>query len=480
MPIPQKTKQEAAADYLTLAQELEEMKAVRAVDFYKPYGPQIDFHSMGLEKRERLFMAGNQLGKTYAGACEAAYHLTGEYPKWWKGRRFNKPIIMLAGSRSSELTRDGVQRLLIGPPADEAAWGSGMIPKDAIVDRSRRQGVSDALDTVVVKHKSGGNSILQFKSYDQGREKWQAATVHVVWFDEEPPYDVYSEGMTRTTATKGIVYVTFTPLLGMSEVVRRYIQEPGPTRDYIQMGIEDAGHIPEEERAQIIEDYPPHEREARARGIPMLGSGLIFPFAQETMEVTPFEIPRFWPMLAGMDFGIQHPTAVVWFAWDRDSDTMYLTNVYSSPGSSAVHASAIRARGLLVPIAWPHDGEIRSKETGETLANYYRTTHQLNMMPTHAAFSDQSISVERGISEMTNRMETGRWKVFSTANAWFDEVRMYHRKDGKIVKENDDLIDASRYAMMMLNYAKTVDQLGRNRRRRNKVATGMDYDVLGQ
>lgn len=463
-----------------LSMELQQLKKARAIDFYEPYFPQLEFHKMGYKCRERLFMAGNQLGKTFAGAAEATYHLTGEYPPGWQGRKFKHAITMLAGSKSSELTRDGVQRLLMGPPADQAAWGTGMIPAEAVVDISRKQGVTDAIDTIVVKHKSGKNSILLFKSYDQGREKWQAATVDVVWFDEEPPYDVYSEGLTRTTATDGIVFVTFTPLLGMSQVVRRYIQEPTERRSYIQMGIEDADHIPVAKRQAIIDDYPAHEREARAKGIPMLGSGLIFPFADEWITCPPFEIPRFWPMICGMDFGINHPTAVIWFAWDRDTDTVYMIGEYRASNTSAgVHAGAIKSRGPLIPVAWPHDGEIRAKETGTPLATHYRSIQGLNMLPTHAMFSDDSsISVERGITEMHTRMETGQWKVFTTCNMWLEERRMYHRKDGKIVKEADDLIDASRYAMMMLRMAKTVDQLGRRRKRRGQVASGMDYDVL--
>lgn len=203
--------------------DLAERRATNRLRFYEPYPKQREFHAAGATHRERLLMAGNQLGKTLAGAAEMAMHLTGQYPDWWDGRRFDKPIVAMAGSETGELTRDGLQRLLVGPPADEGQWGTGFIPKSAIADTARRQGVADALDTVSVGHNAGGRSELLFKSYDQGRRKWQANTVDVVWLDEEPQLDIYMEALTRTNATGGIVYLTFTPLLGMSEVVSLFL-----------------------------------------------------------------------------------------------------------------------------------------------------------------------------------------------------------------------------------------------------------------
>jgi phage terminase large subunit-like protein len=195
---------------------------------YRPYPKQQEFHAAGREHRERLFMAGNQLGKTLAGGAEWAMHLTGRYPDWWRGRVFDKPVRMWVAGVTSESTRDNPQRILIGPPEREEAWGKGMIPKPCIRDHSTTRGVSNALDSVVIRWGGGGDveaghSMLGFKSYEKGREKWQGETLDGVWFDEEPPLDIYSEGLTRTNATGGITIVTFTPLLGMSEVVLMFL-----------------------------------------------------------------------------------------------------------------------------------------------------------------------------------------------------------------------------------------------------------------
>lgn len=192
---------------------------------YRPYSRQREFHEAGATARERLLMAGNQLGKTYCGAAEVAYHLTGNYPDWWTGRRWDRPTRWWAGSKTGEVTRDGVQRYLVGEPKDESQWGTGMIPKASLIDWARRQGIADALDSLTVKHVSGGTSTLGFKSYDQGRQKWQGETLDGVWFDEEPPMDIYMEGLTRTNATGGLTMITFTPLLGMSDVVAMFLGE---------------------------------------------------------------------------------------------------------------------------------------------------------------------------------------------------------------------------------------------------------------
>jgi phage terminase large subunit-like protein len=296
-----------------------------------------------------------------------------------------------------------------------------------------------------------------FKAYEQGRGKWQANTVDGVWCDEEPPEDVYFEALTRTNATKGIVFVTFTPLKGMSSVVARYLMEQSPDRTTVTMTIDDAEHYSPEERAQIIASYPPHEREARTKGIPSLGSGRIFPVTEEDILVEPFDIPKSWVQIGGMDFGWDHPFAAVKCAWNRDADIFYVCSDYRQrEATPIIHCAALRPWGDWLPWAWPHDGLQHDKGSGEQLAEQYRK-QGLGLLPDKATFEDGTNGVEAGVSDMLQRMQTGRWKVFRTCGSWLEEFRLYHREDGKIVKERDDVLSASRYALMMKRMARSKE-----------------------
>lgn len=428
---------------------------------YGPYPKQLEFHAAGGKVRERLLVAGNQLGKTIAGSFEAAMHLTGQYPKDWPGIKFSKPTAGWAASETGQGTRDTVQRLLLGKPGE---WGTGSIPKSSLLEVKRASGgTPDCVDSITVKHTSGGISRLTFKTYDQGRLRWQGETLDFVWFDEEPPPAIYTEGLTRTNATGGIVWLTFTPLQGMSDVVKRFLIDKQEGTHVTTMTIHDAMHYTKAQREAIINSYPAHERDARAMGVPTLGSGKIFPVEESTIKETGISIPDHWPRVCGIDFGWDHPTAAAWVAWDRDTDTVHVYDVYRvREATPVIHSAAIRSKGDWIPVVWPHDGLQHDKGSGEALAGQYRALG-LNMHSdkvSHAPADGQAEGqggngVEAGLMDMLDRMQTGRFKVAAHLEDFWQEIRLYHRKDGKVVKENDDILSATRYACMMLRHAKT-------------------------
>lgn len=167
-------------------------------------------------------MAANRVGKTVAGAYEMTCHLTGRYPDWWDGRRFHSPIHAWASGTTNETTRDIVQRELFG---DIDAIGTGMIPGDLIVGEPKyRPNTNKAIDYAVVKHVSGGTSTVGLKSYEQRRKAFEGTAREVIWLDEEPPADIYSECLLRTSTVDGLIFITFTPLEGATEVVRSFIE----------------------------------------------------------------------------------------------------------------------------------------------------------------------------------------------------------------------------------------------------------------
>ena len=224
-----------------------------ALKHYKPYIKQLDFHVAGATYRERLLMAGNQLGKTLAGGFEVAMHASGHYPDWWQGKRFDRPTNSWVAGITGETVRDTVQRILVGR---EGAQGTGAVPKDALAELVPARGVPGLLDTIRVRHVLGGVSTIGLKSYEKGREKFQGETLDFCWLDEEPDISIYTEVLTRTNVGGGPIFMTFTPLLGVSGVVSRFLHEKSPDRNITSMTIEDVEHFSADERRRIIASYP--------------------------------------------------------------------------------------------------------------------------------------------------------------------------------------------------------------------------------
>ena len=227
------------------------------------------------------------------------------------------------------------------------------------------------------------------------------------------------------------------------------------TKHATTMTIDDAPHISAEQRQTIIDSYPAHEREARVKGIPALGSGRIYPVTEESITKDSFKIPDHFAQIGGLDFGWDHPTSAVRIAHDRDDDNIYVTSCYRvKEQTPVIHAAALKPWGEL-EWAWPHDGLQHDKGSGIALKDQY-IDQGLNMLDEKATFEDGSNGVEAGLMMILDRMQTGRFKVFSHLSEWFEEFRLYHRKDGKVVKEYDDLLDATRYAIMSIRFAEPL------------------------
>lgn len=409
------------------------------------YPKHLAFMAAGGTHRERALMAGNRTGKSLCAGFEIALHATGNYPPWWEGKRFSGPVTIWAAGDSLRDLRDSAQMLLLGPPGQH---GTGLIPGDLIARTTARAGSPDGIDTAYVRHAHGGTSSVAFKSYDQGRESFQAASVHVVWLDEEPPMPIYTEALMRTATTGGIVLSTFTPLRGLSEVAMKFLPngksaEPGANGPFVQfIEWDDVPHLTTEAKAELLASIPAYQRDSRTKGIPQLGSGAIYPFAESEFVISPFPVPPYWANAFALDVGWNR-TACVFGAIDRDSDTLYITDeIYLSEAPPAVVAAAIRARtgdwmlGAVDPAA-----RGRGQADGGQLLTKY-TELGLTLIPANNA-------VEAGLYEVGQRLSTSRLKVFSTCQNLLTEYRIYRRNEkGQVVKERDHLMDALRYLVM--------------------------------
>ena len=450
---------------IATAKEIHKRQKYSRIDFYDPYPFQKDFHDTGFENNQRLLMCANRIGKSYCGAAEMAMHLTGLYPDWWQGRKYRKAITAWVGGVSNESTRDICQAELLGPPEDPEAWGTGAIPKDCIVSSERKPGVPNAKSLGLIKHISGSNSTVHFKSYESGVEKWMGRSVDCIWLDEEPERSLYSQSVTRTLDRKGMVYLTFTPEKGMTETVSAFMNNIQRGQSLTNATWDDAsdqvrtlqgrtGHLDQDTMTQILSAYSPHEREMRKYGKPTIGSGLVFPIPEEKLMVEPFEIPDHWPRIAGIDFGWDHDTAVAWGAYDTEEDTFYIYDAYNAnKRSPSEHSVPILERPSFIPIAYPHDGNRRDSIGNPGLADQYRNLgcnflleHFTN--PPALGQKKGSNSVEEGIQQMVVFMEEGRFKIFNHLSQMLQEYRQYHRKDGKIVNVRDDSMSAMRYCFM--------------------------------
>ena len=454
-----------------LAAAIERRKQTHKLDYYGPYQYQNRFHwaegylTPGVLAAVRALIAANQIGKTRCAAMEVAMHLTGRYPDGWKGHIFPYAVDWLAAGVTNDTTRDHVQKELLGDPEDDKSLGTGSIPVDCIGKITRKAGVPNAIDSVLVKHKTGKWSKLQLRSYEMGFKKFMGKARDGTWLDEEPPSDIFSQVVRSTFSKKlSVIMLTLTPEEGMTEIVSQFMNDIRAGQAVINATWDDAPHMTPEVRANKLQSIPEHEREMRSKGTPLSGRGLIFSIPDEKIVVDPFEIPKHWRQISGIDFGWDHPFGGAKLAWDLDADCIYVVADYrEAKVIPAVHAVTVNSWGAWVPVSWPHDGLNTEKASGESLISAYRDVH-VNVLPWRATNPPApgqeegggGNSVETPLLEMLERMQTNRWKVFRTCRYWLEEKRMYHRDlNLKIVKYADDVISASRHAYMMRRHATT-------------------------
>lgn len=437
--------------YLEHLQEQLRRRQQRKIATYYPetgalrrelYPKHMQFFAAGTTYRQRLMLAANRVGKTEGvGLYELTLHLTGEYPAWWNGRRFNRPINAWAAGDTGKTVRDILQYKLLGKWGE---FGTGVLPGASLIGHTVKQGVSEAVEAVAVRHVTGGTSKLLFKSYDQRREAFQGTEQDVVLLDEEPPLDIYTECLIRTMTNDGMLMLTFTPLMGMSDVVLAFLPNGklgdvvSAAKFVVMASWDDVPHLSDQVKKELYAEIPPFQRDARSKGIPQLGAGAIYPIPESDILVADFPLPAHWPRAYGMDVGWNR-TAAIYGAVDREDSTLYLySEHYKGQAEPVVHVSSMNARGSWIPGVIDPASRGRAQKDGEQLLQAYKD------LGLDLAMAENG--VEAGIHRVWERMSGGKLKVFKSCQNWLAEYRMYRRDEkGHVVKANDHLMDATRY-----------------------------------
>lgn len=478
---------------LLFLREKDKRKKENTIRDYVPYPWATKFSDAGLinpdtnrPSFQRLLMAANRVGKTFSVGKEFAYHATGEYPVPWAGLRFDHPLKMWALGVTGEQIRDVIQKELFGEFGNGELDGTGDIPKRCIIQESiiRSPQTKNLIKDVKIRHVSGGETQISLKAYSQGQHVLMGQGIDFIWIDEEPEdQEIYPQCVIRTaTGNKGkggYIVLSFTPENSMTPLICQFMEDIKPGQYLQNVTWDDAPHLTEEVKIQLLAAIPEYQRDMRSKGIPILGSGVIFPVADEDISCVPFECPDHWPVLNGCDFGWDHPQGHVQLWFDPDQQITYVTRGWRKAERDSDQAwGAVKNWSKGVPVAWPHDGHQHEKGGGLQLQKQYADSG-FNMMASHAVWPEGGLSVEAGLWLMLQDMRDGKFKVFNTLAEWFEEKRLYHRDDkGKIVKLRDDLLSATRYGYMMRRFA--VPMAGIKEMNASKYSEGAqavgDYD----
>lgn len=411
-------------------------------------------------------IAANRIGKTYTGTYVDAIHALGDYPEGWPGHKFDHAPLIWCLGYSGEKTRDLLQAPIVGRKDGDKFIG-GLIPHDRILGYESMVGTPNALRTVLVQHKSGGVARIQFWSYSQGQHALMGDGVDWYHIDEEPrDTAIFPQVLVRTaTGDKnqgGRGILTFTPENGRTELVIQFMDTPSAAQVCMQKGWDDAPHLNEKVKADLLASFPLHQREMRTKGVPMLGHGRIYDMAEDDIVCEPFPIPKHFRVIGGMDFGWDHPQAHIQLVHDVDNDMFYVTRAWKQRHAKAIVAwGAVKTWAEGVPTAWPADGLQTEKGSAKQQKAYYEEAG-FNMLPDHATWPDGSNGVEAGLFEIRELMSSGKMKIFAGLRDLLDEFLQYHRdENGKIYKVKEDLLDAVRYAYMMRRFAIAYGEVGK-------------------
>ena len=420
-------------------------------DAYAKYLP---FFKAGDNHKLRAIFGGNRSGKSLTTCYELALHLSGEYPDWWEGKRFDRAYDWWVCGEETNLLRQSIIKTLVGPVGE---YGTGLIRHrhldfETMTDTTK---VATTLTALRVKHKSGKYCQVDFKTYNMPRTSFQAAAVNLI-FDEEPPMEIFAEAnlRTMTLGDDAMVIMNFTPKKGMGTLITEFLEghpvdtgEISKDKYLLRITMDDAPHLTQSDIATQLSMTPPYLRDAVRLGLPSVGEGNVYPIEPERIVIEPlgFPIPTSWKRFAAMDFGFKDPTVVLWFALDPDTGIIYqYAEHYLTDALVSTHADIIRAQnrlaGYQIPLVCDPSGGGTNSSNGEQVRQMYFKDYSIPMIS-----ADNSIHA--GIAKTFQTMVDGKLKIYKTCPNTIKELREYKKHKNGFVGA-DHAMDALRYGIM--------------------------------
>ncbi len=409
---------------------------------------QLAFHRC--PKRNRWVFGGNRSGKTECGAVEAVYFARGVHPY----RQNRENVCGWVVSLSLQVQRDVAQKKILR-----------YLRRDWIEDIVMLSGRKDApehgvIDFIRVKNVLGGSSVIGFKSCDQGREKFQGASLDFVWFDEEPPQDIYAECRMRVFDRKGDIFGTMTPLKGLTFVYNEiYLNRHNdPEVWYEFMEWRDNPYLDEGEIRLLESSMDEQELQARRYGrFATAKAGLVYPEFDENVHVVePFDIPKEWQDNISIDPGLNNPLSAHWYAVDYDGNVYVIAEHYEAGRDIDYHAQALKE--ICARLDWHTDGKGRICALIDSAAKQ-RTLGSLKSVV--ELFYERGIlvnpNVEKdlfsGLARVKSYLKQGNGLpnlyVFKNCVNLIRELKGYYWGSGDVPRKADDhSLDELRYYLM--------------------------------
>lgn len=413
----------------------------------KIHKKQIEFHKC--QKKNRWVFGGNRSGKTECGAVEAVYMARGIHPY----RENRKDVFGWVVSLSTQVQRDVAQAKVLNYL--NPSW----IEDVTMLSGKKGSLKYGVIDQIRIKNVFGGTSVIGFKSCDQGREKFQGSSLDFVWFDEEPPKDVYDECRMRVLDKRGDIFGTMTPLKGLTFIYDEiYLNQSGSQDvwcEFMEWG--DNPYLDKNETDALTKTLSKDQLESRRFGRFTSGSGLVYPeFDQNYHVIEPFSVPFDWQDTISIDPGLNNPLSATWFAVDYDGNIYALYEHYEAGKDIAYHSQKIKE--ISDALGWKRgtggriEALIDSAANQRTLASEKSVTelfYDYGISVNPKVNKDMFSGIQRVKQYFNKEFATSKLFIFKNCTNLIRELKSYRWGDGDIPKKVDDhSLDALRYYVM--------------------------------